>query len=121
MRTAQEALNPLSPQFLASAARTTSGNSETFDAAEKRELIVTVNVTAASGSSPTLAVQAQHSPDGVIWDNLGTAFTTVTAAPATLTKTFGTAANPFHRYVRASYTIGGTTPSFTFSVLGTAK
>lgn len=70
-----------------------------------------------SGTSPTLDIIFQHSPDGTTWATL-VSFTQITATNAKeikLRQAFTAAANPLVvlPFVRASYTIGGTdTPSF---------
>lgn len=106
----------LSPILLTSAARTASGEGSVLDLEKSKELIATLDVTAASGTSPTLDVKLQHSPDGSKWSDLGTAFAQKTAAGREV-KVF----TQFHRFVKVVYTIGGTSPSFTFSVEATAK
>lgn len=79
-------------------------------------IVAYLNVTAASGTSPTLTVALQDSPDGVNWYNIPSgAFTAVTAVgQSRLAVPSGTAVGP---NVRASVTVGGTTPSFTASLL----
>ncbi len=71
-----------------------------------------LDVGAASGTTPTLAVKFQESADGSTWaDITGATFAAKSAA--------GFEEMSFRcskRYVRAVATIGGTTPSFTFSV-----
>ena len=89
--------------------------------------IVTVRLGTVSGTSPTLAVQMQYSPDdGTTWITLGGASTNVTATGNTITfvvypgasgaATGATATvttnSPLPRTWRLNYTIGGTTPSF---------
>lgn len=97
-----------------------------------RLLLVT---SAASGTTPTLDAVLQDSPDGgVTWINLPLKFTQATAAgssyiifkpiglsdAASAGSAPGTGAaaasnTPFNaRNVRLSYTIAGTTPSFTY-------
>lgn len=106
----------LSSSFQPSAVKTASGEGSALDLEKTKELVVTLDVTAASGTAPTLDVKLQHSPDGVKWSDLGTAFGQKTGASREV-KAF----TQYHRYVKAVYTIGGTTPSFTFSVDATAK
>jgi hypothetical protein len=75
-----------------------------------------LHVTAASGTTPNLVAKTQHSVDGSTWVDLAT-FTAVTAAPASQrVATTGTV----NRYLRAQFTITGTSPSFTFH-LSTAR
>ena len=113
----QRRVNPnLTSELLASGARTVSGEGSSLDLGNTRELIVTLDVSTASGTSPTLDVKLQHSPDGSLWSDLGTAFAQKTGV-AREVKVF----TQYHRYVKVVYTIAGTTPSFTFSVKATAK
>ncbi|QNB45842.1 hypothetical protein BR63_05645 [Thermanaerosceptrum fracticalcis] len=101
--------------FLASAARTASGESGAMNLYDAEELLLFLNVKAASGTSPTLDVKVQaKSPEGD-WYDLAS-FTQATAA-----KKEAKAISGFGQDVRISYTIGGTSPSFTFAVTGIAK
>jgi hypothetical protein len=102
---------------LASSARTTSGNSTTvtvpdWSPADPRSVSVYQNVTAQSGTTPTLDMQVQWSPDGTTWYSASDTFTQVAAATGTAVKQFAVKAP----YWRLSYTIAGTTPSYTFDV-----
>lgn len=69
-----------------------------------------LHVTAASGTTPNMVAKVQHSADNSTWADLAT-FTAVTAANA-YQRVAGT--GTVNRYLRAQYTITGTTPSFTF-------
>ncbi len=77
-----------------------------------------MNVTAVSGTTPTLAVKLQVSDDGgTTWYDLpGGAFTSATAATAQAIQI-----SNFGDTLRAVSTIGGTTPSFTYAVKLVAK
>jgi len=95
-----------------SAARTTTGNSGSQACGAGIYLNLLVEVTAASGTTPTLDFTVEWSMDGT---NFGVgqpadSFTQITAATARVVKQF-VAKAPFYRLV---WTIGGTTPSFTF-------
>lgn len=73
-----------------------------------------LDVTAKSGTTPSLTVAVQTSPDASTW-------TTVASFSAASTvssqhKLFA----PLDQWVRANTTISGTSPSFTFGVTGTA-
>lgn len=100
---------------VASAARTASGDSGSvgvFDAGQNVSLLV--DVTAVSGTSPTLDLSVEWShDDGTTWAAGETAdtFAQITATKTTV-KSF-TVKAPHYRIV---WTVGGTTPSFTFSV-----
>jgi hypothetical protein len=73
--------------------------------------IAQIHVTAVSGTSPTMTAIVQHSTNGSVWTTLGT-FTAITGTTSETITTTGTV----NRYVRAQYTVGGTTPSFTCQV-----
>ena len=101
-------------QVVLSAARTTNGNSSILPLSDKGELLhVLFSVTAASGTSPTLTPSLQWSPDGAILvpADPADAMTALTTTPGAV-KTFNVRASSF----QINWTIGGTTPSFTFAV-----
>lgn len=96
----------------ASAARTATASSELDHTVENfDEATLCVDVTAASGTSPTLAISYEISPDnGTTW------FTHTTGATLTATGKQVIQLTALGRSSRVTATIGGTTPSFTFSV-----
>lgn len=98
---------------VASAARTASGNSDTFTGFSAAKTIrAQLNVSAASGTSPTLDVKIEDSVDGgVTWNTVGT-FAQKTAAGREVINI----TTPFTDMLRVSWAIAGTTPSFTFAV-----
>lgn len=102
----------------ASAAETASGSAAAQSVGQYKEALVTLNCTAASGTTPTLAVVIQASDDGgTTWYNLpGGSFTQLTAAGSQAIQV-----NTFGDTIRAAWTIGGTTPSFTFAVKAVLK
>ncbi len=104
---------PYFEQLLAaSAARTVSGDSGAFNGyGPASTLRVQLNVTAASGT-PTLDVVIEDTLDGVSWNTIATFSQKTAAAREVINITI-----PFADRIRARWTIGGTTPSFTFSVL----
>jgi len=98
----------------ASAARTATATSDPFDVPDAEVLVCWLSVTASSGSSPTLDVKFQDTPNGTLWfDIAGASFTQVTGSTSSQ---IVSATRKFGRKIRAVATIGGTTPSFTFSV-----
>ncbi len=106
--------------LLASAAQTASGSAVVAESVgEFREALVTLNCTAASGTSPTLNVLLQTSDDGgVTWYNLpNAAFTQLTAVGSQVLQLNV----PFGDTLKVVWTIGGTTPSFTFAVKAVLK
>lgn len=78
-----------------------------------------LHVCAASGTTPTLDVEVEDSPDDMTYSTIGTAGA-ATFAQATEPVCERLETSPgqetVERFVRASWTIGGTTPSFTFVV-----
>lgn len=103
-------------RVLLEATITATGTTSEFDAENATEIAATLNVSAASGTTPTLDVIIQDSADGSVWTTLQT-FAQKTAAGTEVVRI----TNPFHNRIRASYTVGGTTPSFTASLKLTVK
>ncbi|MFE9098493.1 hypothetical protein [Streptomyces sp. NPDC007264] len=97
----------------ASAARTTSGNSGTLSGfGDWTKFRAALNVTAASGTTPTLDVVIEDSLDGgTTWFTVAT-FSQKTAAGTQAQDVTGV----FSDTLRVRWTIGGTSPSFTFDV-----
>ena len=69
-------------------------------------------VTAASGTTPSLTVIIEHGPDGTTW------ITHTTFTAATGANTERKVLSGLDRYVRARWTVSGTTPSFTWGLTG---
>jgi hypothetical protein len=96
---------------LPSAARTTTGTATAFSTGDVEVVQATLVVSAASGTTPTLDVRLETTVDGTNWDTVGS-FPQQTTTQAGRGKVFaglGTQA-------RWAWTIGGTSPSFTFTV-----
>jgi len=101
---------------VASAARTTTGVGSWLSSDEFGAATLALDVTAASGTTPTLNVTVEtrgSSADSA--RSVGT-FAQKTAVSAER-KTFP----GFDNEYRVTWTIGGATPSFTFSVTGVGK
>jgi len=97
-----------------SAAKTTTGQTGTLRLGLIVQLNILANVTAVSGTTPTLTLSVEWSHNaGTTWFKAdpADAFTQITATGA-VTKQFATKAEWF----RVVWTIGGTTPSFTFTL-----
>lgn len=105
----------VSPNLHVSAAETTTVNGPSVDFEDAVEAVVMLDITAASGTTPTLDVVVQESVDEVRWTDFDT-FAQQTGTGQTQRKISG-----FARYLRAEITIGGTTPSFTFQMKCSAK
>jgi hypothetical protein len=99
--------------LLASAARTTTaaGTAVTGFAAA-RLLVLQLEVTAASGTLPVLDVIVEDTVDGSNYNTIATFAQKTGAAREVIRLT-----SAFTNTLRVSYTIGGTTPSFTFNVI----
>ncbi len=102
--------------FAESAARTATGTSDVKEFVGEL-LAVTLDITAASGTTPSMTVTIEDSPTGTgQWTQLA-AFPAQTAAGTNVQRITGAV----HDYIRARWTITGTTPSFTFSLRATAR
>lgn len=102
---------------LASAARTVTGTADIgATPSEYTEAVVYIDVTAVTGTTPTMTTTYQSSPDGVTYfdHTAGAAITVAGRQRIPVPNTIG-------RFGRLSFAIGGTTPSFTFSVVSEFK
>ena len=97
---------------------TATGSGSACDVSQYTQALVTLDVTAVSGTTPTMTVKIQTSDDGgTTWYDLPNAsFTQATGAT-----TQAIQITNFGDMLRAAYTVGGTTPSFTFSVKAILK
>ena len=113
-----DALGPIygdSFTVLGSTTATATAQSPAVPSGQYNTLRLTLNVTAASGTTPSMTVTIETSSTGSGgWTSVG-AFAAATAV-STQQKVF----SGLDRFVRANYAISGTTPSFTFSVTGQA-
>jgi hypothetical protein len=113
-------MGAFTPQtVVASAARTTTGQSSAVTpggvapSGPSDTVALAVDVTAASGTTPSMTVSVEWSFDGTAFfvSDVADAFVAITTTKKTV-KLFDVKA-PMYRVV---WTITGTTPSFTFSV-----
>lgn len=102
-----------------SAARTATFNTGIFDLSKFRNFSSLLTVTARSGTTPTLAVQYFVSGDQTNWFNLSTlsignhvAYNSGSTIPSVDMIVFDITVP----YIRATCTIAGTTPSWTFQL-----
>lgn len=103
----------------ASSAKTATGNTSSLACEVCDELAVWVNVSAVSGTTPTLDLSVQWSQDGgTTWADGEPAdsFTQITG-PKVVTKRVARKGDHY----RVRWVIAGTTPSFTFTVLTQAQ
>lgn len=93
-----------------SGSHTSSGNSSSYEVGEFIEGRAFLDITAVSGTNPTLDVTIQDSPDDSVWyDHTSFAQQTVATNVAQSLTTFGS-------YIRAHWAIAGTNADFTFSI-----
>lgn len=95
---------------VASAARTATGTSAAFNTEDAQALKATLDITAVSGTSPTLDVVLESTVNGTDW------YTVDAFAQKTTVDNDARAFGPLGDQCRWRWTIGGTTPSFTFSI-----
>lgn len=108
---------------VASAARTTSSQTAALSGyGGSASIRAQLDVTAASGTSPTLNVVIEDTLDGTNWNVIGTFVQRVATGREVINvheekAESGTFQPVFADRVRVRWTIGGTTPSFTFAVI----
>lgn len=96
----------------ASAATTTTGNTAGFPTGYQNSVDIFVDITAVSGTTPSMTVTVEWSNDNATWfaSDPADTFTAATAAQKRV-KEFTVKG----QYARLAYTISGTTPSFTWA------
>lgn len=109
-----------------SGAETVSTTGSSQEIGDARAMTLTLDITAVSGTSPTMVVDIEGSDDGVNFHVLarigtdGYRIGSIGTAPANFT---GADTERFTilaaRFIRYKSTIGGTNPSFTYSIGGT--
>ncbi len=114
--------NALAVELVASAARTASGTGSAVDVGIVRQVgELALYITAASGTNSRLELEIQTSEDGTTgWRTVPTDESATLVIGAGTTKREFVAAE-LARFVRVVWTITGTSPSYTFSVSGTAN
>lgn len=104
-------------ELLASAARTASGQSDQYATyGPVTAVVIEVNVTAVSGTTPTLDVDLEDTFDGTTWNKVSDINAADITATGVTVKRINLRDTPCTNRLRIKYTIGGTTPSFTFTV-----
>lgn len=99
--------------FLAtSAARTATGQGSAVSTGVEQAQVAKLDVTAASGTTPSLTVTIEESANGSTGWAAHSSFTARTGTGSQVIE-LRKRSQPF---LRAAWTISGTTPSFTFSV-----
>lgn len=103
----------MSLQLISSQTITAAGNTATLSLdnhAMGTSLLAQVNISARSGTTPSLTVNIQQSPDGSNWT------TTHTFAAITNVGVSDLVVDVRGEFARLSWTVSGTTPSFTSAV-----
>lgn len=100
-----------------SAALTASAAGTGFETGDKGTLRLTQNVTAVSGTTPTLVTDVQTSRDNGVTDTWRTiaSFTSKNSVTSERKCFAG-----LDHWIRLNHTVGGTTPSFTVTYIGSA-
>lgn len=103
----------------ASTARIVTGQSSGFATRQNEVVNVAVNITAHSGTNPTLDLSVEWSNDGSTWyaSQAADTFTQVTTADTAFVKQFTCKAPQF----RVKWTLAGTNPSYTFTIFGSLR
>lgn len=108
-----------------SSARTATGTGQAQSNRDCMGAVLAIKVSAVSGTSPTLTVKVQGSANGTDWYDINGAVTAtinsvstvhMTVRPGVTAVANVALAQPIPRFWRVAWTIGGTSPSFTFSV-----
>lgn len=101
--------------LLPAAVKTATFNGAAIELGDRTDARLLLDVTAGSGTTPTLDVVVETGPSATgPWRSVGT-FTQATGVTSERKSVSG-----IDRFVRGKATIGGTTPSFTFSLKGEA-
>jgi len=86
-----------------------------FDVSAYSELCAFVKVTAIGGTSPSLAITVQHSPDDVSY------FDHSTMAAITATGNYYKSITEFAKWARLKYDFSGTSPTIDMTIAGVVK
>ena len=106
---------------LTSSARTATGQQELQATNDYGNVAILVNVTAVSGTTPTMRLSIEDSPDGTTWFPVATAPADITAAGQHRIFITHSTHGPTNPRLRLRWVIGGTTPSFTFTATAISR
>ena len=106
---------------LTSAARTASGQQELQAVNDYGNVAILVNVTAVAGTTPTMRLSIEDTPDGTTWFPVTTAAADITAAGQYRIFITHSVHGPTNPRVRLRWVIGGTSPSFTFTAIAVSR
>lgn len=103
--------------LLATAARTTTANGTGVDLKDFiGQAALILDSAAGTGTTPTLDLKLQDSDDNSTFADVSPAVAFVQVVAGASQQRVGVDCDALRRYVRIVSTIGGTTPSFTYSV-----
>lgn len=113
-----DTLELLAPDNVTSSADGSAVDLQNYTNIGHHNMLFFITCGAVSGTSPTLDVKIQESADGSTgWTDVTSgAFTQLTAAGNEMIR-----CKPTKRYIRESATLAGTSPDFTFAVVGVAE
>lgn len=100
----------------ASAAHTASGATVFTSGGSVTSIVIELRVTAVSGTTPQLNVSLDDTFDGTNWNQVAAVNAAAITAAGTTVKRINLRDTPVTDQLRISWTISGTTPSFTFGV-----
>jgi hypothetical protein len=101
----------------ASAAHTSSSDIGDVDVSKCRRIAVDINITAVSGSTPTIQFFVDRKDVNGIYSNLwSSSVVSAVSQVSTTIGAFGTIAQALGAIARLRWAIGGSTPSFAFSI-----
>ncbi len=95
---------------------TTSGFTTELYVGSAQLFVIFTNITAITGTSPTLVTYLQDTPDGANWVTVGNSPSATLVATGLSAKRLNTMDNPTADRIRVNWTVAGTTPSVTFSL-----
>lgn len=101
---------------VASGAQTTSGSQVFTSGGSVTSIVIEVLVTAVSGTTPQLNLSLDDTFDGTNWNAVAAINGSAITAAGTTVKRINLRDTPVTDTLRISWTISGTTPSFTFGV-----
>ena len=95
---------------------TGTGTSELEDVSGNNSVEIMLRVIKVSGTSPVLIMEIQHSTDGLHWRSLAKDHCQGLYPKITDTGTWSIRMTKFAKSIRASWSLEGTEPEFTFDM-----
>jgi len=98
-----------------------TGVTPSLDVSRYKEIYITLGVNEVSGTSPTFDMELEHSSDQENWKSLYEDFQQGIFPRMEAEGTETIRITKFSKYLRASWTIGGTSPSFNYDLSALAR